>query len=49
MQDGIVRQLFELGFTVFPYGFTLQFFDLIAALLNGLSQALGWNIKFVGL
>ncbi len=49
MQDGIVRQIFELDFTVFPYGFTLQFFDLIAAVLNCVAQILGLDIKFIGL
>ena len=49
MQDGILRPLVELFFTFYPVPGTLQFFDLIAALLNSVSDALGWNIKFVGL
>ena len=49
MQDGILRPLVELFFTFYPVPGTLQFFDLIAALLNGLMEALGLNIKFVGL
>ena len=48
-EEGILRQLVEIGFTVFPYGFTLQFFELIAAILNGLAHALGVDIKFLGL
>ena len=49
MHDVTLRQLVELGFTVFPYGFTYQFFELIAAILNAVSQALGLNIKFLGM
>ena len=49
MQDGILRQLTELLFTVYPVPLTLQFFDLIAAVLNCVAQALGLDIKFLGL
>jgi len=49
MQDGMLRQLTELLFTVYPVPFTLQFFDLIAAVLNAVVHAIGLDIKFLGL
>lgn len=49
MDQAILRTLTELLFTVFPVPGTLQFFELMAALLNGLMDLLGWDIKFVGL
>ena len=49
MNEGILRPLTEALFTVFPLPFTLQMFDLLAAILNGISSALGLDIKFLGL
>jgi len=49
MQDVTLRQLTELWFTFYPYLGTLQFFNAVAALLNSVAQALGWDVKFVGL
>lgn len=49
MQDITLRQLTELYFTFVPIFGTLQFFNLIAALLNCVAEALGLDIKFIGL
>jgi len=49
MLDVTLRQLTEFLFTVYPVPLTLQFFDLIAAILNCIAGLLGLDIKFVGL
>ena len=49
MHDVTLRQLTELLFTFYPILGTLQFFNMVAALLNAVAQALGLDIKFVGL
>jgi len=50
MEDkGFLRMFTELWFTVFPTGFTLQIFDIMAAVLNYLAKGLGIDIKFLGL
>jgi len=48
-EEGFLRQFTELWFTFFPVPFTLQFFELLAVILNGVAGVLGLDIKFIGL
>ncbi len=49
MNDGPVRQFVERLFTFFPVPGYLQFMDVLAAILNGITGFLGLPIKFLGL